>query len=70
MKNNYPCLDCKKRRVGCHSGCEDYMKAKAKFDVQAKIERNERRLNYEMRCYKDDAMHRMVKNKVIRGKSR
>lgn len=24
--NNPPCLDCKKRKVGCHCKCEDYKK--------------------------------------------
>lgn len=25
MKNLSPCFDCKKRVIGCHSGCKDYI---------------------------------------------
>jgi len=28
-----PCLDCKKRYVGCHSTCKDYLKSKEKTEL-------------------------------------
>lgn len=28
-----PCLDCKRRTVGCHASCGEYKKAKQKHDA-------------------------------------
>ena len=40
-----PCRDCKppKRTPYCHADCQDYLDAKAKFDIEANAERAARK---------------------------
>lgn len=36
---SYCCRNCQKRFVGCHSTCEEYKEAKAKFEEKKKWEK-------------------------------
>lgn len=49
---NAPCLDCKRRTVGCHSVCEDYseFKTEQKKVAEAKLEY----INPEVYGYKSE----------------
>ena len=37
-----PCLNCPKRRMGCHSVCKDYKRFRALCDRAGEVARNER----------------------------
>lgn len=38
------CLNCEKRRVGCHSSCEEYAEFKRHFSEQKEIKRKQKEL--------------------------
>ena len=54
----FPCKDCTKREIGCHSHCEDYIQSREKHkEVKGNIEKNK-------------AMDRVHKEYVIAQKAR
>lgn len=39
--NDFPCKDCFRRSITCHSTCEEYLEAKRKLEVIRKLEAEE-----------------------------
>ena len=46
------CLDCPKRKVGCHATCPDYIKEKEKHDATEKEKRSKEINDYRVVIHK------------------
>ncbi len=44
-----PCKDCEKRKIGCHSSCDDYLKFREWLDDVKKAEKLDRQLLFNPR---------------------
>ncbi len=60
----YPCKECTKRYVGCHSECEGYIEAKKAHDDKAQMIREAKRPELVETMYrKDKSIKNHRKNK-------
>ena len=69
---NNTCLNCEKRRVGCHSECPDYLQASAAHTAEREAIRAEKLKQRGYVEYKFDIIKRMQKRENDRhqGKRR
>ncbi len=52
----YPCMNCKERRIGCHSSCEKYQQGRAENDAMNRRFATENR----MRSYQIETRLRLT----------
>lgn len=52
----YSCMDCKERRVGCHSSCEKYRRDRSKNDAMNEAAATENR----MYAYQNETRLRLI----------
>lgn len=64
------CKDCKKRKIGCHAACEDYIKALEDHHRQQAIIRKAKQLDYDLRIIESDRIKRYLKKRRKYGKSK
>ena len=62
-----PCADCQKRRVGCHSDCEDYKTWKSQQQTVADAKQKDKQRRAMLNGY---AMQEVAKNTRKKRKER
>ena len=66
-KGKYPCKDCPDRKVGCHSTCEAFLKAKANADKIGESIYQKRSKESEISNYVVDRAIRIRKDSQFGG---